>query len=111
MARESIADGTVERIVHGIDLPTSELMTPTLLTWQPTLMHVGDTITLSGDGGIHPSEGATILQFEGLFVTDAPHEEIPIDGLEVVATPTSALNRDTLSLRLSRPATNLSRAW
>ncbi|MEC9072621.1 MAG: hypothetical protein VX938_09595, partial [Myxococcota bacterium] len=101
VTRVPLATGGAESVVHGIDLPTAETLAPTLLTWQPTLMYVGDDVTLTGAGALHPTEGVTVLRFDGVYSTEAPHEDVVIDGVEILAFPDDPLSREQWNLQLN----------
>ncbi len=76
-------------------------VTPRLDAVEPSELYPGDTVTLRGDGLLHPSEGAALVVLDGEFVTQVPPEVRTISGLTVPAAPTDPGARAAVSFTLT----------
>ncbi|MGM0576815.1 MAG: hypothetical protein ACQEXJ_13910 [Myxococcota bacterium] len=85
----------------AVELPVAEELTPTVTGLEPTELHPGDRLVLSGDGFLHPGEGVSLVAFDGVFTTTVPPSSQPVEGLVVPGEPGDSMSRDRLELTLT----------
>ncbi|MEZ4266678.1 MAG: hypothetical protein R3F39_09895 [Myxococcota bacterium] len=91
-------DGETSRARLPVSFDTRLSLTPRLDAVSPLELRPGSPLTLRGDGFLHPTEGLSLVTFDGVFTTGAPAKSTEIRGLQVPALPLDALARDTLEL-------------
>jgi hypothetical protein len=92
-----------ERVVRASDvrIPLAAVLGPTLDAVTPLVVRVGDTIVIEGSGFLHPSEGVSLVTFEGEFEAQAPPATLSISGLVIPAESPEAMRRSRLELPLT----------
>ena len=101
VTRTPVGDDPAETATLPLSVTLSGNVTPRLDTVEPAELYPGDTVTLRGDGFLHPQEGAALAVLDGEFVTQVPPEVRPISGLAVPASPTDPAGRAALSFVLT----------
>ena len=101
--RRAATGAEPERIVRatGVRIPLAAVLGPTLDAVSPLTLRVGDTIVIEGSGFVHPSEGVSLVSFEGQFEAEAPAATIAISGLMIPGNTADAMRRDRLELPLT----------
>ena len=101
--RRAAAGVEPERLVRasGVRIPLAAVLGPTLEALTPLSVRVGDTIVIEGGGFVHPSEGVSLVSFEGQFEAVAPAATIAISGLMIPGTAADPMRRDRLELPLT----------
>ena len=96
--RRAATGAEPERIVRatGVRIPLAAVLGPTLDAVSPLTLRVGDTIVIEGSGFVHPSEGVSLVSFEGQFEAEAPAATIAISGLMIPGNTADAMRRDRL---------------
>ncbi|TNF28804.1 MAG: hypothetical protein EP329_17215 [Deltaproteobacteria bacterium] len=99
--RTPLIDAPAEEIGTPVDLFVAQRLIPSLTGYSPTTLYVGEEITLTGEGFLHPSEGASLVELDGTMETDQPPHTVAISGLQLPAMPPDAGRRDALSFTLT----------
>jgi len=99
--RTPLIDAPQEEIGLPVDLFVAERLTPRLDGYAPATLYVGEEVTLSGDGFLHASEGASLVELDGHMEIDQPPHTVDISGLQLPATPPEAGRRDALAFTLT----------
>lgn len=87
--RTPFIDAPTEEKGKDFDLRVERALTPTLASLSPERLFVGDTLTLSGDGFLFPTEGASLVELSGQMTTTLPARVVPVDGLQIPGEPLS----------------------
>lgn len=95
------ASGGSEDARLGVDLEVDEALTPALDDFAPRELYPGDVLTLEGANFLHPSEGFSLVRFDGVFTVSSPPTERVIQGLVIPAIPSAPDTRDVLELVLT----------
>lgn len=99
--RTPVGEAPYKEVGVKVELPLSGALQPQLVSLTPSELHPGETIRLAGDGFLHPSEGISLVTFEGHFTTIAPVTELDVAGLYLPAAPPDPLRRDVLEVELT----------
>ena len=99
--RSPLIDAPQEEVGKPVDLFVATHLTPRLDAVSPAALYVGETVTLSGDGFLHPSEGASLVHLDGTMTIDEPPHTVTIAGLQLPAEPPSPERRDALAFTLT----------
>jgi hypothetical protein len=99
--RSPLIDAPQEEVGTPVDLFVARRLTPRLDAFGPATLYVGETVTLSGDGFLHASEGASIVALDGTMTLEQPAQAVAISGLQLPAVPPDAGRRDALSFTLT----------
>ena len=101
--RRASTGSELERVVKasGVRIPLAAVVGPTLDSVTPLSVRVGDTIVIAGSGFLHPSEGVSLVSFEGEFEAQAPAAVIPISGLVIPADSPDPMRRNQVELPLT----------
>jgi hypothetical protein len=87
--------------IFPLSIGTETQIFPSMQTVQPTVVYPGEEMQVQGAGFLHPSEGMTLVRFEGEFQTVFPVETKIIDGLTIPAAGLDPMSRSTLSFELT----------
>lgn len=90
--------GATDRARLSVAFGTATALTPRLDAAAPLELRPGSRLTLSGDGFLHPTEGLSLVTFDGVFTTAAPATATEIRGLQVPGLPPDPLDRGALEL-------------
>jgi len=99
--RRVAGDGTVDEAELETDLSLEVALEPSVASVTPQEWYPGDRVRVEGSRFLHPSEGLSLLRFDGTFTLLSPPEVVPVGGLVVPATPTSPERRDDLEFLLT----------
>lgn len=90
--------GATDRARLSVAFATRTSLSPRLDAATPLELRPGSRLTLSGDGFLHPTEGLSLVTFDGVFTSGAPATITEIRGLQVPGLPPDALDRGALDL-------------
>ena len=99
--RIPLAGGGADVAIFPLSIETETQIFPTLQLVQPTILYPGEEMQVQGNGFLHPSEGLTLVKFEGEFETSFPVETRSIDGLTIPAAGVNPMMRNALSFELT----------
>ena len=100
--REPLAEGAEPaEAALDVSFPVEHVIAPNLASVSPTIVYPGDELLLEGGGFLHPSEGVSLVAFDGTFSTTSPPAVQAISGLLIPAVPPDATSRDVLALVLT----------
>ncbi|PIE19730.1 MAG: hypothetical protein CSA66_02130, partial [Proteobacteria bacterium] len=99
--RTPLVDADPEEVSRRTSLDVARQLTPTLTGIEPPEVWIGEQITLSGDGFLHPSEGASLVELSGTMTTFLPPRTLEVPVLQIPAVPPSAGRRDALTFTLT----------
>ncbi|MGB0589858.1 MAG: hypothetical protein ACPGU1_09280 [Myxococcota bacterium] len=101
--RRAATGSEPERVVKasGVRIPLAAILGPTLDAVTPLSVRVGDIIVIEGSGFLHPSEGVSLVSFEGEFEAQSPPAVLPITGLVIPANAPEPMRRSRLELPLT----------
>ena len=99
--RRPLVDAEEEIATLQVSFDVAWALTPVLHDFEPKVLHVGESISMVGDGFLHSSEGASLVQFNGTMTTDFPPRTIRVDNLQIPATPPAPQRRDAVTFDLT----------
>ena len=99
--RIPLASGEADVAIFPLSVGTETQIFPTMQLVQPTVLYPGEEMRVEGNGFLHPSEGLTLVRFQGDFQTTFPVDTKVIDGLTIPAAGVDPLTRTALSFELT----------
>lgn len=99
--RTPLIDAPADEARKPVELYASFILSPRVDDLSPKTLYLGEHVVLRGDGFLHPSEGASIVELDGVMVSDSPPRSLTIHGLQLPAAPEEADRRDTLAFTLT----------
>lgn len=99
--RIPLMDAPVDVAVLPLNHATAHQLLPIVQNLTPTVVYPAEEMQVQGQGFLHPSEGLTLVRFEGTFSTLFPVETREVEGLTIPAVPLDPLTRNTLSFTLT----------
>ncbi|MFT7580667.1 MAG: hypothetical protein ACI9MR_002340 [Myxococcota bacterium] len=93
--RAPVVNAEVDVATIDVNLSVARVLTPILDDVSPRALWVGEEVTLSGGNFLHPSEGFSLLQLDGVITTTSPPRSIQVQGLQVPVEPPNPERRDT----------------
>jgi len=100
--RREAAGTAPEAVVRGeVTIPLAATLGPSVSAVSPSTIRAGDTIVIEGNGFLHPSEGVSLVTFEGEFEAISPPAVWTLSGLFVPGDAADPMRRDRLELPLT----------
>ncbi|MCA9518877.1 MAG: hypothetical protein KC635_28270, partial [Myxococcales bacterium] len=99
--RTPLIDAPADEVGKPVELYVAATLTPRVDDLAPRALYVGEHVVLTGDGFLHPSEGASVVELDGVMVTESPPRSLPIRGLQLPAAPDDPERRDAVAFTLT----------
>lgn len=99
--RTPLVAAAPEESGRPVEFFVATTLVPRLDSFEPRELYVGEPVVLSGDGFLHPSEGASLVELRGTMTIDLPPRQVLLEGLQIPAVPPAAGRRDALGFTLT----------